>query len=455
MASLTFVDIHNMVAFFSKSDTSAGFDRIVDFLNAYTIQYALVVNPTIYVLCIKQFWATATIKKVNDVVQLRALLDGKKVVISEAIIKRDLHLDDAGGVECFSNEEIFKELARMGYEKPPQKLTFYKAFFSTQWKFLIHTLVQCLSAKRTTWNEFSCSMASSVICLATGRKFNFSKYIFDCMVRNVDSPSKFLMYPHFLQVVMDNQVDSITTHNTRYTFIAFTRKVFANMRRVGKGFSGVKTLLFALMLVPPLPHAEEEEEEEVEVPIALAPSPAALQDPTLTPYAIPIQDQPSTPYASPPQEQLTSPYDSTMPLLTTLMETRATLSQKVAKLEQDKHTQALEILQLKKRVKKRMHPNRGKIEAIDADEGITLVDVETQEEVVAMDAKPQERINQEDVNAAGKGVSAAETTVFGNKEVTMTMAQTLIKLKAEKAKLLDERIAQKLHDEEVQKATAK
>nr|GEV87721.1 hypothetical protein [Tanacetum cinerariifolium] len=38
-------------------------------------------------------------------------------------------LDDADGVECLPNEEIFTELARMGYEKPPPKLTFYKAFF--------------------------------------------------------------------------------------------------------------------------------------------------------------------------------------------------------------------------------------------------------------------------------------------------------------------------------------
>nr|GEW44006.1 hypothetical protein [Tanacetum cinerariifolium] len=54
-------------------------------------------------------------------------------------------------------------------------------------------LVQCVSAKRNAWNQFGCSMASAVICLATGRKFNFSKNIFDSMVRNVDSPSKFLM----------------------------------------------------------------------------------------------------------------------------------------------------------------------------------------------------------------------------------------------------------------------
>nr|GEZ86367.1 hypothetical protein [Tanacetum cinerariifolium] len=72
------------------------------------------------------------------------------------------------GVDCLPNEEIFAELARMGYEKLSTKLTFYKAFFSSQWKFLIHTILQSMSAKRTSWNEFSSAMTSAVICLSTG-----------------------------------------------------------------------------------------------------------------------------------------------------------------------------------------------------------------------------------------------------------------------------------------------
>nr|GFB37517.1 hypothetical protein [Tanacetum cinerariifolium] len=59
----------------------------------------------------------------------------------------------------------------MGYEKPSTKLTFYKAFFSCQWKFLIHTILQSMSAKRTSWNEFSLAMTSAVIYLSTGKGF--------------------------------------------------------------------------------------------------------------------------------------------------------------------------------------------------------------------------------------------------------------------------------------------
>nr|GEW54534.1 putative ribonuclease H-like domain-containing protein [Tanacetum cinerariifolium] len=326
---------------------------------------------------------------------------------------------------CLPNEEIFAELARMGYEKLPPRLTIYKVFFSAQWKFLIHTLVQCVSAKRTAWNKFSCSMASVVICLATGRKFNFSKYIFDSMVRNVDNPTKFLMYPRFLQVIINNLVDDLSSHTTRYISPALTQKVFANMRRVRKGFSGVETPLFASMLVQP---QAAEEDEEVKVPTAPAPpspTPAPSpppHDPTLTPYAsLPL----------PPQEQPTTASASFMTLLNSLLEICATLSQKVTKLEKDKHTQALEIIKLKKRVKKLEKKRRSKslglkrlrkvgrkIAEINVDEDITLVDVETQ---VDIDAELQGRID--DDNAATKDLNAAKPTVLHDEEVEKAAAR--------------------------------
>nr|GEZ81018.1 hypothetical protein [Tanacetum cinerariifolium] len=117
-------------------------------------------------------------------------------------------LSDEGGIDCLSNEVIFEQLTLMGYEKLSQKLTFYKAFFSPQWKFLIHTILQCLSAKTTAWNEFSSTMASIIICLATNQKLNFSKYIFDNMEKHLDGGVKFIMYPRFVQVFLDNQVEA-------------------------------------------------------------------------------------------------------------------------------------------------------------------------------------------------------------------------------------------------------
>nr|GFB37855.1 xylulose kinase-1 [Tanacetum cinerariifolium] len=103
-----------MIAFLTKSDTSEGFNQIIDFLNASSIKYALTVNPNIYVSVIKQFWNSVAVKKVNDVSRLQALVDRKKVIITKATIRDALRLDDAEGIECLPNEEIFIELARIG-----------------------------------------------------------------------------------------------------------------------------------------------------------------------------------------------------------------------------------------------------------------------------------------------------------------------------------------------------
>ncbi|GJW09566.1 hypothetical protein Tco_1575393 [Tanacetum coccineum] len=195
MSTLTFADTHNMVAFLEKPAENDRFHEIIDFSNANQIYYALTVNPTIYTSCIKQFWATAKANTVNGERQLQALVDKKRVIITKSRIRSDLYLEDAGGIDCLPTATIFEELARMGYEKPSQRLTFYKAFFSPQWKFLIHTITQCLSAKSTAWNEFSSTMASVIICLATNQKFNLSKYIFDAMVKHLEGGVKFMMYP--------------------------------------------------------------------------------------------------------------------------------------------------------------------------------------------------------------------------------------------------------------------
>nr|GEZ09504.1 putative ribonuclease H-like domain-containing protein [Tanacetum cinerariifolium] len=112
-------NLPKIIWFSTQYASHARFDQIVDFLNAQIIQYALMVTPTIYVSCIKQFWATASIKKVKDVVKLQALIDRKKVVVTEDIIRQDLRLDNADGVDSLPTEEIFRELARIVYEKPP------------------------------------------------------------------------------------------------------------------------------------------------------------------------------------------------------------------------------------------------------------------------------------------------------------------------------------------------
>nr|GFB77765.1 hypothetical protein [Tanacetum cinerariifolium] len=156
-----------MIVILEKSDTAKGFEQIIDFLSGSYIHHALTVNPHVYISCIKQFWNTAVVKRSGDVTRLQALVDKKRIVISKKVVREILQLNGAEGVDCLPNEEIFAGLAR--------------------------------------------------------QRFNFSKYIFESLVRNVDSTSKFYMYP-----------------------------------RVGKGFSWLETPLFENMLAVRAVDTEEE-----------------------------------------------------------------------------------------------------------------------------------------------------------------------------------------------------
>ncbi|GJR65307.1 putative ribonuclease H-like domain-containing protein [Tanacetum coccineum] len=206
-------------------------------------------------------------------------MDGKKIIITELIVRRDLQLEDAKGIDCLPNATIFEQLTLIGYEKISQKLTFYKAFFSPQWKFLIHTILQCLSSKTTAWNEFSRTMASVIICLATNQKFNFSKYIFESMVKNLDNVGKFLMYLRFVQVFVNQKLDGLPSHKRIYVTPSHTKKVVGNMKKVGKGFSGRVTPLFPTIVV----HNQEEIGEGSVMPTDPHHTPTIIQPSTSQP----------------------------------------------------------------------------------------------------------------------------------------------------------------------------
>nr|GEX58915.1 hypothetical protein [Tanacetum cinerariifolium] len=114
MSTSKFAETHNLVAFLKKPTKSEGFEKIIDFFNASYVKYALMVNPTVYTLCIEQFWASAKVKNVNGEAHIQALVDKKKVIITEASIRRELRFKDERGVDCLSNEVILEQLTFMG-----------------------------------------------------------------------------------------------------------------------------------------------------------------------------------------------------------------------------------------------------------------------------------------------------------------------------------------------------
>ncbi|GKE20570.1 hypothetical protein Tco_1432082 [Tanacetum coccineum] len=110
----------------------------------------------------------------------------------------------------------------------------------------------------------------------------------------------------FVQVFFNNQLEGMATHNRIYIAPSHTKKIFANMRRQGKYFSGRVTPLFPTMVV----QAQEEMGEDE----------AVTEEPSMK--------------------------------LKELMDFCTKLQQRVLDLENTKTAQAQEITSLKKRVKK-------------------------------------------------------------------------------------------------------
>nr|GEW39167.1 uncharacterized mitochondrial protein AtMg00810-like [Tanacetum cinerariifolium] len=287
----------------------------------------------------------------TDVTRLQALVDKKKVGISEAVIRDVLRLADAEGVDCLPNKEIFTGLARMGYEKPSTKMTFYKAFFSS-------------------------------------RKFNFSKYIFDSLVRNVDSSSKFFMYP-----------------------------------RVGKGFSGVETPLFEGMLVVQENVVEGIADEQVPDDTAIV----AAQDVVTT---------------AAPEDVLAAVLEDTA------LDAYAALTLRVEHLEHEKEAQTLEITKLKTRVKKlervkkvkafklRRLKKVGTSQRIDtsddiedvSNQGRLIVELDRDKGVELMGEKEKTKEDESEVQEAVEVVTTAKliTKVVNAASTSVSTASTII-----------------------------
>nr|GEW13468.1 ribonuclease H-like domain-containing protein [Tanacetum cinerariifolium] len=155
MAALRYRDEHNKVGYLLKPTGSDDYHhQIINFLRASHIRYALTHDPIIFDSLVKQLWSTATL--------------------------RSPELADDGGIDNFPIAEIYSGMDNIGYVTEG-KLTFFKNKLSPQWRFLVHTILHCLSTKSGSWDQFGSPLTVALICLSDGRQFNWSSYIFKGM----------------------------------------------------------------------------------------------------------------------------------------------------------------------------------------------------------------------------------------------------------------------------------
>ncbi|GJU22067.1 hypothetical protein Tco_1155409 [Tanacetum coccineum] len=307
---MKYCDKHNQVGFLKKPKESAGFAEIVDFLKGSHIRYALTHNPTIHDSLVKQFWQTATASTLADgTLELRATIDTLEYTITEASVRSKLQLADASGISMLPNTEIFEGMGNMGYPTDGS-FTFWKSFFTPQWQFLVHHILHCISPKSGGWDQFGAHMQTALICLSTGKVYNFSKLIFDGMVANLKSKTKFLMYPLFLQMILEIQ----TASKHPYLAVALTKKIFGNMKR---RFRGVPRPLLPAMLPVVAQNADQAGTQSQLSPLPIhnhlhstAPTESTTIPPTLVTEPI---SEPSSPSTAPEHETMEHPFEQPSP----------------------------------------------------------------------------------------------------------------------------------------------
>ncbi|GJR87063.1 hypothetical protein Tco_0211074 [Tanacetum coccineum] len=131
---------------FLRGERNADFHEVIDFLTGWLGHMLLLVSPDV----IQQFWNTAKVRMINEVAHIEAKVARKKILVSEASVRTDLMFNDEDGTTL---------------------------------------------SKSSSWDQFGTNIASALVGLATNQKFNFSKLIFDGMLRNLKDSKPFLMYP--------------------------------------------------------------------------------------------------------------------------------------------------------------------------------------------------------------------------------------------------------------------
>ncbi|GJX12836.1 retrovirus-related pol polyprotein from transposon TNT 1-94 [Tanacetum coccineum] len=300
------------------------------------------------------------------------------------------------------------------------------------------------------------------------------------MVKNMDNVNKFLMYPRFVQMFVNQQAGDMSNHKKIYVIPSHTKKVFGNIKREGKGFSGRVTPLFPTMMV----QAQQEQGKGSENPTDHTPTivqPSSSQPQKKYKPRKPKKDT-QIPQSSIPSDNIAEgaineenvPTQSNDPLLSgddrlklkELMALCTNLQNRVLDLEHTKTTQALEINSLKRRVKKLEKNQRSRTHGLrrlykvglsarvisSEDEGLgeedaskqgrKIHDIDVDEDITLENDMAEMEVNTTDpVTTAGEVVttpnvkdSTASPTAATINTVELTLAQTLAELKSARPK---------------------
>ncbi|KAI3814251.1 hypothetical protein L1987_19001 [Smallanthus sonchifolius] len=245
-----FSPYHNLTACLIKGKKSEGFDDMIDFLCRSKIHHALTVNPTIYTSHMEDFWSSAVYSTDQGTPQISGTVDGKEIIISKAKLRQHLKLQDEGDAISYPRDVYMRTFVSIGYTGNQTEYTIEKALMGPKWKYLCHTLLQCISQKRSGWNQLSSGLVSEIHGMITWAGFNFSHLILEGLRYNLQEgvKSQFFMYPRFLQEVFNIEHQDLSKTARIYVMLGHKNNIFQSMRTVSSKFSGADVPLLSTML---------------------------------------------------------------------------------------------------------------------------------------------------------------------------------------------------------------
>ncbi|KAK1415338.1 hypothetical protein QVD17_31118 [Tagetes erecta] len=210
MENLKFEPKHNLVACLDESiPETDGYRDMIKFIKRTKYVYAICAKPVIYARLIKSFWRTAeVVRDENGVAVVRGNITREMVLtVSEEAIRNALRIDEdeVGMNDELTMDECKSCFVNMGHPPVFPKSQFYRAKLGKKYKLLCYVVQQCMSRRSAGFDNFPSDIASPIVAIAENKPFNMSRWIMNGFVFNLVKGKrfKFLMYPRFLQLMIN------------------------------------------------------------------------------------------------------------------------------------------------------------------------------------------------------------------------------------------------------------
>ncbi|KAI3827813.1 hypothetical protein L1987_01898 [Smallanthus sonchifolius] len=223
---------HNQVALLDPNMSEAvNFQGIIGFLNRWRLHTALSADPYISLVYIQQFWDTVHQDTDVEPHVLRATVNNTEIAISEETIRAALDL--GGNAEdplSYPGTLIMGCFQRMGYRGRQNDTQARKGGLVGEWRYFMHVIIQCISPRKAGTDGLKMALQTAMVALMLNKRFNFALYFYREMVMQINPAEGqgFLMYPRFIQMILNHLIPDLPQHPIRLTLTPMSKRIFTD-----------------------------------------------------------------------------------------------------------------------------------------------------------------------------------------------------------------------------------